>query len=195
VGAERGGAPYTSERVHSFVSAYPFDFIIISSHESQGADLWYHESTYFAGKEKREVYTAYFEEVLQNVKAMDAFSVYGHLDFIRRYGGYADNSLEYADYRDVVDAILAALIEKGKGLEINSSGFRYGLGQTHPQVSILKRYRELGGEIITVGSDAHKPECIAEEFAQCREALDAAGFKAVTLFRGMKPVFVDLESR
>ena len=48
----------------------------------------------------------------------------------------------------------------GKGIELNTGGFKYGLGHPNPCEDIIKRYKELGGEIITLGSDAHKCESL-----------------------------------
>ena len=87
---------------------------------------------------------------------------------------------------------MKTLIEKGKGIEINTSGYRYGLGHTHPQFELVKRYKELGGEIITVGSDAHVPEDISKDFDKAYKMLEEAGFKYLTLFTDKKPEFVKI---
>ena len=76
---------------------------------------------------------------------------------------------------------------------MNTSGFRYGLGHTHPTEEIIKRYRELGGEIITIGSDGHAPEQIAYNFEKVPEILKEAGFKYFTVFRERRPEFVSLD--
>ena len=80
----------------------------------------------------------------------------------------------------------------GKGIELNTAGLKYGLGWAHPHPNVLKRYRELGGEIITVGSDGHKAEHYAWEFGRAAEILKAAGFSRYAVFRGRKPEFVDI---
>ena len=84
------------------------------------------------------------------------------------------------------------LIEKEKGLEVNSAGLKYGLPFAHPHPDVLKRYRELGGEIITIGADAHKPEHIAYDFAKAEEILKSCGFKYYTEFKERKPIFLTL---
>ena len=96
------------------------------------------------------------------------------------------------DYADIIDEILKLLIEKEKGLEVNSAGLKYGLPFAHPHPDVLKRYRELGGEIITIGADAHKPEHIAYDFAKAEEILKSCGFKYYTEFFEQKPVFKQL---
>lgn len=178
-----------NEKLNALVAEHPFDFVIGSSHDCCGHSLY--EGDFFDGKDKRAAYLDYFAEVLQNIKAVD-FDVYGHLDYITRYARYEDNALDYIYYADVVDEILRELITRGKGLEINTSGYRYGLNTLHPQTAILKRYRELGGEIITVGSDAHSPRFIAEHFDLAETALKEAGFTAYAVFRQRKPEFMKL---
>ena len=85
------------------------------------------------------------------------------------------------------------VIQNGKGIELNTAGLKYGLGFCHPYPAILKRYRELGGEIITVGSDGHKPEHIAYGFGQVKEILKDAGFKYYTEFKDRRPIYVNLD--
>ena len=88
--------------------------------------------------------------------------------------------------------ILKYLIEHGKGIELNTSGLKYGLPFAHPHSDILKRYRELGGEIITVGADGHKPEHIAYDFDKVSGILKDCGFKYYTEFSERKPHFKQL---
>ena len=127
--------------------------------------------------------------MLKNINTIDKFCVYGHIDFISRYGIYKDNSLKYRDYSDLIDEVLKTLINKNKGIEINTSGYRYKLNQTYPQYDILKRYKELGGEIITIGSDAHTPDYVGDHFEVAYEMLVKSGFKYITRFKNLKPSF------
>lgn len=78
----------------------------------------------------------------------------------------------------------------GKGIEVNTAGFKYGLGHPNPTEDILSRYHELGGEILTVGADAHKPEHVAYDFDRIPSILKAAGFKYYTVFKNRQPEFV-----
>ena len=88
--------------------------------------------------------------------------------------------------------ILVELIRRGKGLECNTGGLKYGLRHPNPTEEVLVRYRDLGGEILTVGSDAHKPEHLGYDFDYCRELLKRCGFKYYTVFHQRKPVFLPL---
>ncbi|MCD7776955.1 MAG: histidinol-phosphatase HisJ family protein [Clostridiales bacterium] len=190
LGVEVGLDNRVKDEVNEFTKSAPFDFIIGSSHSVAKYDLYFDQKEYFSlFKNKREAYSFYFTELIENIKTCKTFCVYGHMDFVNRYGTYEDNSLSYFDYSDLVDTALKLLIEKGKGIEINTSGFRYGLGQTHPSFDFVKRYKELGGEIITIGSDAHRPEDVGKNFDVAYDMLERVGFKYVTAFRYQKPVF------
>ena len=96
------------------------------------------------------------------------------------------------DYYDYIDTALRMLIEKGKGIEINTASLKYGLKYPNPCPDILKRYRELGGEIITTGSDAHQTEYVAHRFDVIEDMLKGAGFGYYTVFERRKPVFIKL---
>ena len=111
------------------------------------------------------------------------------MDYIVRYGTHGEASYSYAKYADYIDAILKYLIEHGKGLELNTGGWKYGLSFAHPHQDVLKRYKELGGEILTIGSDAHKPEHVAYDFDRVKAYLEACGFKYYTEFRNRIPKF------
>jgi len=190
LGAEIGLGAHLNETVQAFIAKYPFEFIIGSVHDVQGAE--FHLKPYWEGRTTREGYIRYFDEMLASVRNVDGINVVGHLDYIMRYSPYADSVLHYADYKEVIDEILCVAIAKGMGIELNTSGFRYGLDCVHPQMAILQRYKELGGEIITIGSDAHYPQFLYERFDAAYDMIRTAGFKAITIFRDRKPVMLDL---
>jgi len=192
LGVEVGLQPHLVDKIRDFCNSVKFDFIIASSHVVDRLDLY--NGDFFKGKEKQKAYTRYFEGVYENIKLHNNFNVYGHLDYVNRYGDYTDKTLNYIDYKDLIDNILKLLISKGKGIEINTSGYRYKLNCTHPQLPILKRYKQLGGEIITVGSDAHDTNNIALHFEDAYKLLEEAGFKYITLFKNQKPQFVKYKS-
>ena len=114
------------------------------------------------------------------------------MDYVVRYGKNREKEYAYSKFSDEIDMILKYLIEHGKGIELNTSGLKYGLPFAHPCPEILKRYRELGGEIITIGADAHKPEHIAYDFEKVKSILTDCGFKYYTEFLKRKPVFKQL---
>lgn len=189
-GLEMGLQARSKEEIDAFFDEKALDFIIGSSHCVEFKDLY--DGSFFVGKPQKEAYRIYFEAVYQCVKVFDCFDVYGHLDFVNRYGDYPNKTLNYQDYSDIIDEILTLLIQKGKGIEVNTSGFRYGLSAPHPQWPIIQRYRQLGGEIITTGSDAHFAKDIASHFDCVYSQLKEIGFKAIATYRERKPVFIDL---
>lgn len=175
---------------HMLAEKYPFDFLIGSTHVLENVDPYYPE--YWEGRTKEDGMRAYFESILENSKNFDMFQVYGHLDYLIRYVPGDDHTYKYADYADLIDEILKLLITQGRGIELNTAGYKYGLGFAHPHPDILTRYRELGGEILTIGSDGHAPEHLAYDFAKAEELLKALGFRYYTIFNERKPEFIKL---
>lgn len=187
-GVEIGVGPHLGSAVSNFVKKYEFDFVIGSIHDIRGEDLYF--GNYFDGLSKEEAYTGYFQYILDSIKNIKDFCVFGHLDFISRYGNYTDPYVHYDELSDIIDQVLIELITRGKGIEINTSGYRYGINSVYPQMSVLKRYKELGGQIITIGSDAHKPVDIAKDFDKAYEFLKQSGFNHINIFRNGKPEFI-----
>lgn len=187
IGVEIGLQPHLKDFYDEFLSQVPFDQVIASSHVVHGMDPYYKE--FFNGKTEDAAYLEYFESILENLAVFDNFDVYGHIDYIVRYGPNKNTYYSYNKFKDVIDEILRTLIAKGKGLELNMAGFKYGLQHPNPTEDILKRYRKLGGEILTLGSDAHAPEHVAYDYHQVREILTSAGFTHYTVFKNREPVF------
>lgn len=189
-GIELGLQPHLAGRLNTLLKNTPFDFVIGSSHLAHGRDVYFPQ--YFAGRSEREAYEEYFTSILDNLKVFEDFDVYGHLDYVVRYGPNRNENYSYKAYGDLIDEILKKLIWLGKGLELNTAGFKYGLGHPHPTEDVLRRYRELGGEIITTGSDAHTPEHLGLEFEKAAAILKDCGFTYYTVFRDRNPAFVRL---
>ncbi len=191
-GIEIGLQPHIADKIKSFVPQYPFDFIIGSSHITNKLDMAY-DPRFFNGLTRYEAYMQYFSEMLENIRLYDEFDVYGHLDYVARYGGYAEKSIEYDEFAEILDEIFKALIRKDKGIELNTSGYRYGFSRPHPSAEILKRYHELGGQILTLGSDAHRAEDLGSHFKQAREIIEYAGFTSLAIYRNRVPQFLTLQ--
>ena len=90
--------------------------------------------------------------------------------------------------KDILTEIFQIVIADGKGIEINTSSWHYGLKDTTPSRDILKLYRSLGGTILTTGSDAHKPEYLADHFADAQVILREIGFTETYTFEKHKPI-------
>ncbi|MCR4581925.1 MAG: histidinol-phosphatase HisJ family protein [Bacilli bacterium] len=197
-GIEIGLRPESFELITKMVADNKFDFIIGSSHITCGKDMAYDKS-FFDGLTPHQAISKYLNEVLCNVIIYKReFDVYGHLDYVIRYiikhYGPVMTKVDYMEFRDLLDEILTTLITDNKGIEINTSGIRYGLGMCHPNIDILKRYKELGGRIITLGSDAHRVEDLAKDFDAAYDMLDTVGIDKIAVYHKRKPEFVKTRS-
>lgn len=179
-GVELGLQPQLMRQNSVYAKSHEFDFIIASSHICNGNDPYF--PPFFEGRSDEEAYREYFESELENIKKFSNFDVYGHLDYVVRYGANMDRDYSYEKYKDIYDKILTLLIDKGKGIELNTGGIKYGMQDFHPCMGVLKRYRELGGEIITIGSDAHNPKHVGDHFDRACEVLKECGFSYYTVF-------------
>lgn len=186
-GVELGLQPQVSKMNAAFAKAHDYDFIIASSHICHGRDPYY--PYFYEGRKQEEAYLEYFESILENLKLYSNFDVYGHLDYVVRYGPDKDKGYSYEQYKSILDAILQKLIDSGKGIEVNTGGLLRGIRDLNPCQGILRRYKELGGEIITVGSDAHVPENVAYSFDRAAEALSACDFSYYCTFEKRTPTF------
>lgn len=191
LGVEQGICPETAPKISAISNAYPFDFIIGSSHLTRldNGDPYY--PSYYEGKDNVQAYREYFMSEVENTRITDGFDIYGHLDYAVRYCPDKEFVYRFDDYRDIFEVLLKELIEKGKGIEINTAGITK-IGFAHPHIEALKLYHEMGGEIITVGSDAHVKENIGFGFDVAEDLLTSVGFRYYTVFQNRKPEFIKL---
>lgn len=199
-GVELGLKPDLAKKCNELISSYELDFVIGSTHLVDNIDPFYPE--YWEGRTEQEGLARYYETTLENIHAGLPFHVYGHIDYIIRYTptqkelrrlGRQDEDYARQCLRssmELIDEILKDILAQGRGIELNTSGLKYGLGHPHPHETILKRYRELGGEIITIGSDGHEPGHLAFAFHQIPDLLKTCGFRYYTVFEAGKPVMI-----
>ncbi|MGN1187995.1 MAG: histidinol-phosphatase HisJ family protein [Lachnospiraceae bacterium] len=190
IGMELGLMPYLAGRNAETAASADFDFIIGSTHLVDGHDPYYPD--FWAGKNADNQISRYLEFTYENVRSFSNYDVYGHLDYITRYVPDKSYRFEYARHSDVVDAILKEIIHSGHGIELNTSPLCKGLPYPNPCPDILKRYRELGGEIITIGSDAHTAGNVGGHFDAAKELLISCGFKYHSVFTGRKIAMKEL---
>ncbi len=186
-GVELGLLDYNAAKQYEFAKSADFDFIIGSMHQVDNIDPYYPE--YFEQRGGRDGIIHFFEVMLESVKAFDDYDVLGHFDYIVRYS--PEKGYDPLDYREVIDEILKTVVSAGKGIEINTKGVS-SIGYPHPHPFVLKRFRELGGETVTIGSDAHDRSQVADDFDKAEQALRQAGFEYYAIFRGRKPEYVHL---
>ncbi|MDW7672442.1 MAG: histidinol-phosphatase HisJ family protein [Bacillota bacterium] len=185
-GVEFGLQPHVIDEYRKDADQWPFDYIIGSLHSAKKTDIY--TGPYFVDRDQRQAYLDYFDDMFQVVQQNGPFNVIGHFDMIKRYGHF-DSPLPLPEYQEIAEAIFRALIAEGKGIEVNTSGFRYGLGDAHPSRDLLALYRECGGEIIVLGSDAHRASELGDHFKEMLQVLHALNYKYVTTFRKQLPEF------
>lgn len=190
IGIEMGYMPQKNDENARIIQEYPFDYVLNSLHEVDGKDCYFPE--YHEGKDRFTSYNAYFEKVLESVDAPYYYSAIGHLGYVARKAPFSPKEFKYAEFQDVLDKILKKIIEKQKILEINSSA--EGLAEpTIPCREIIKRYYDLGGRLVTFGSDAHSLVRLGDKFETVSGILKDIGFKYFTVVKNRQLIPVAIE--
>ena len=187
-GLEFGVQPQTIPEYEKLFRSYPFDFIILSIHQAGDQEFWTNE--YQSGRTQQEYTEGYYKELLSVVQNYHNYSVLGHMDLIVRYDSYGVYPFE--KLKPLLTEILKTVIADGKGIEVNTSNHRYGLSDMTPSRDILKLYKELGGTIITIGSDSHKKEHLGAYIDWSKEELRKLGYTQFCTFEKMQPIFHEL---
>lgn len=186
-GVEVGIQPHVIDESMAVINSYPFDYVLASVHIVDRLDPY--TGGYYEGKTQHEAYRRYLEEIYFMICNLGSFDMVGHFEYIIRYSDYADRTLRYADHSDIFDMIFKKLIELGRGFELNTSTYKLNPTDAEYDIAILKRYRELGGELICLGSDAHRTGYIASRFDYYAQFIREAGFGYTVHFENRKPVF------
>ena len=187
-GVELGQPLEAPERAEALIEKYDFDFVLCSLHALPGQlNFCYNKYANFSKKQLDIIFAAYLRQLIRTIK-WGRFDSLAHLTYplrclINRDGEAPDLSL----CRELVDEALRLLIQNGKALEINTVGLRTALGSTLPPLDTLKRYRELGGELITLGSDAHCQKDVGAGVSEAMDCARAAGFRYFAFYRERKP--------
>jgi len=191
-GVEIGLQPNTIQQNIDFVTNHQFDFVIGSVHFVNSFNLF--NGDFCSNRKREDAYREYLQFLEDAINGFQYFNVLGHLDGVRRYPHFEDRVISTEEFPELLDRILIQLINTGRGIEVNSSGFRFQVEDTLPSLNIVKRYRELGGEIITAGSDAHKENACGAKIKEAYGVIKAGGFNHICLFRDGKPIKVHLPS-
>lgn len=163
---------------------HELDFVLLSMHQVDNQEFWTQD--FQRGKTQREYNEAYYDEIYRVMQAYKDYSVLAHLDLIVRYD--RQGVYPFALVRDQIAEILRLAIRDGKGLEFNTSSWHYGLDDTQPSRAILRLYRDLGGTILTMGSDAHSTRWLGDHFPEAREILQSLGFREIYTFDHLRPI-------
>ncbi len=195
--AIRFGVELTYDRswetdVRDHLARHTYDFIIGSVHDRVRSPFAPSRvAAWVAGRPLHEIVAPMFDEVEAAARS-GLFDVIGHIDVVKRYLYPHVTATDLARAPELYEPILRALVDSGTALEINTSGLRHGVGETYPSPAIVARYRAMGGQAITVGSDGHRADQFAWGLADGYAAAAAAGFDALTFRRGGEPVAVPL---
>ncbi len=196
LGLELGEASHDPDRAAEIAAWDALDFVIGSTHNLLDCKDFYCYP-YHSLEECYALRDRYFQELIETAR-LPFVDVIGHIGYLRRYiakAGYPQVRVDMESCGEQVDALLRTCLETGRGIECNCSGLRNAdIGETIPGADILKRYRELGGEIITLGSDSH---CVADAGAGIREGhalLQELGYRYITVFRRRKPEFIPIDA-
>lgn len=188
MGLEFGIQMHTIDKYEALFKRYPFDFIILSVHQVNDKEFWTQD--FQKGKSQKEYNEAYYNEILGIIKKYKNYSVLGHLDLIVRYD--ENGVYPFENVKPIIEDILKIVINDNRGIEFNTSYHRYGLKDTTPSMEILRLYHKLGGKIITIGSDSHKPEHLGFYIKEAKDILKSIGFKQFCTYDKMIPTFHDL---
>ncbi|MEI6578444.1 MAG: histidinol-phosphatase HisJ family protein [Eubacteriales bacterium] len=190
-GIELGQPMYDVATADKVVSALHYDEVIGSVHNLRGLpDFMYLDYT---TTDVNQILLDYFKE-MQLMVDWGNFDTLAHLTYPLRYiSGEHGIKVDLSLYAEQIDCLLRGIIQKGKALEINTSGLRQKIGETMPGEGIVKRFKELGGEYITIGSDAHFAKDLAAGIPEGMAMAERCGFKNITLFQKREPIQIPIE--
>lgn len=190
LGLELGLQPDIESQIARVATSPGLDYVVASTNYVDKQDITRFD--YFDGKKKEDVYKKYFEHVLSNVSDLNKyFDAYCKLDQIIKLGG--DERLDYDKYGDILDAILEVLVNNDKGLEVYT-GINYNGILPSPYPTILRRYKELGGKIITLGSGATKSKDLTNNFDYALDIIESVGFDEIATYHRREPEFEKIKS-
>jgi histidinol-phosphatase (PHP family) len=187
-GIEVDYQPRFDGKVRAFLAQHTFDFVLGSTHYADGLFV---EDALLNTHDPDTAYRRYFSAVWETA-ASGLFDAIGHLDLLKRYAIRRWGVYDPRRYIDEIEAVLRAAIETGTGLEINTSGLRQAPGEPFPDLNTLRRYRELGGEILTLGTDAHRVADLGRNIGDGVALAQAAGFRALAIFVARQPRWLDI---
>ena len=172
-GIELGLMKGNAALCQNLINSSMFDFIIGSCHIVDNMDPYY--SDFWKNRDDRTSFELYFKTLLAGLKDFNGIDTLGHMDYIVRYSPNSDKNYSVFDYTDIVDEILKYIILHDIKLEINTANLAKGFRFPNPHTDIIKRYRELGGIYVTVGSDAHIAQSIGYGFDMAKAIINKYG--------------------
>lgn len=194
MGIELGQPIQALDKVAEALAMGPYDFVLGSLHNGDQYQDYHFIDFRTSPLDPWEVTRNYYDTMVRTAQ-WGQFDVLAHLTLPMRYVKGRDGVEDFnlAPYDEMIQETLRILAQSGKGIEINTSGLRQQIGEAMPTLPYLKRFRQLGGEIVTIGSDSHNARDIAAGFDTAAQMLREAGFGHFAFFKERKPVMVPLD--
>ena len=189
LGIELSDMLYDPALTRSVLEKYPFDMVLASQHNLEdGTDAYYVDFTTWSKAEIDRYLEFYFTYLLRIAQEGD-FDVMAHLTYPIRYiTGVHKVGVDLSRFDDLIEQMLRAVAERGKAIEINTSGLRQELHETLPPFRYVTRFRELGGEYIVLGSDAHEADAIGKGIEVAMQMLIEAKFRYFSFYKDRQPL-------
>ncbi len=187
-GIEVGYSPEVVKKYRKIIESHRYDVVINSVHTIGNVDLYFKQ--FYSANTREQAFSKYLKAILDSVYADYSYDVIGHMGYMLRYSPYNPKEYGYLEFKPLIDDILTGIIERGKTLEVNTKTKDGNVFM--PSADILRRYRELGGTRITLGSDAHKKEEIARKYSEASAILTELGFTALTVYRNREAMELPL---
>jgi len=189
-GIELGLKQNLRQKYSLLLSDDRWDFVIGSTHLVDDIDPYYGE--YWCDSTETECIRRYFDAVYENITDCDIFDSLGHLDYILRYNPHKPVAYRYEDFKSIIDDILKFIIKHDIALELNTSGY-HKLNAPNPSKQIIARYKELGGKLFTIGSDAHDTINIAYKYDELLKLMHYLNITEYAIFKNRNPHMISLK--
>ncbi len=183
-GIELGNATQYPREAAEVLAAHPYDFVIGSLHNLRGVpDFSMLKYNMMTPAHIARLFDRALDETIDMVAHTDGLTTVGHITYMHRYVTLAERKLDFKPFRDKLAHLFGILVDRDIALEVNVSTLWKGLGITMPTMELLKLYRDCGGRLVTVGSDAHAPENLGKAIRKGYAILQTAGFDHVLTVR------------
>lgn len=190
-GIELGEPLYDYQLAEKYISDPQLDFVICSTHHIKNKNDFFFLK--YENENIPELIEEYFIEVYENC-LWNKFDVLGHLTYFLRYmQGEQGHVVDMTPYDEIIRECFKVLAQNGKGIEVNTSGYRQKYGDFFPGAHYVRMFKECGGEIITTGSDAHCCEDVGKGIPEAVCMIKDCGFKYITYFEKRKPQFIKIK--
>ncbi|OGO78387.1 MAG: histidinol phosphate phosphatase [Clostridiales bacterium GWB2_37_7] len=187
------GQPYLfQEGSNAILRDFPYDYVLASAHKfADGSDM---SEIDYASISIEDVCQLYLKQ-LDILLDWENFDCIAHLDLIKRYSaGIYGKNLSLNCQHELLSQVLRKVILKGKGIEINTSGLRQAPKEAMPGIDVIALYHRLGGEILTLGSDAHSAEDVGKGIKEAIMLASDAGFRFITVFNQRKQEYIKISN-